>query len=477
MARPVEQESQVIRVPFIGIPTQRNTGFKDQRYVNVVVEPLKNEKAGDTKFYLTRRVGLDYNIQPSGGAAVGRGVYSWNNNLYSVFGNKIYKNGSALSPTLASTTGLCDFTETSAIAATPYLAMNDGLSLYLIKSDDTVTTVSDLDYPTSLNLGQVLFFDGYIFVAQSNGRIWNSANEDPTSWNALSFINAQRFPDNLIAIARQNDIIVAFGEWSTEFFFNAGTAAPASPLQRLDQGALQIGCASKDTLMQNENFVIWVARAQTGGYTVQKLDGITNLQRISDSPLERFLNAEGSSLTGAYSYAFRASGHFYYVLTLPTANRTFVYDIENDHWTEWQSGSSGRFSYVQATQHQGVEYIQHESNGKIYTVEQEVYTDDGTPIEILIQTNPVDFNTQNRKFYSRFELVGDQQDEDAFVYVQYTDDNYITYSYPRVLDLSAYRTRLVNLGTSRRRAWKITNNSNTPFRLEAYEVEFTLGEH
>lgn len=442
----------------------------------MVVEALKNEKAGDTKFYIKRRPGLIYSSNPPAGAANGRGIYSWNGDLYSVFGNKIYKNNSALSPTLAGTSGMCDFMETSAIASTPYLAVNDSSSLYLINAAGTVTTVSDVDYPTSNNLGVVLFFDGYMFVGQSQGYIWNSANEDPTSWNAVSFISAQRYPDQLVTIARQNDILVAFGQWSTEFFFNAGIAAPASPLQRLDQGALQVGCTSKNTVMQQENFIIWVARAQTGGYTVQKLDGITNLQRISDAPLERFLNAEGADIDNSWAFAYRAGGHFFYVLTVPGLDRTFVYDIDQNHWTEWQTGTSGRFQYVSAIQHNGVEYIQHQSNGKLYIVDQDTYLDDEAPIHVLLQTNPIDFDSMKRKFYSRFELVGDVQDDNTVINVTYTDNNYITWSYPREVDMK-HRAWLVNLGQSRRRAWRLQNSSNTPLRLEAYEVEFTLGEY
>lgn len=469
-------ESQVIKVPFIGIPTQRDTGKKDQRYVNVFIEPLKNEFAGDTKFFLTKRPGLIYNSQPSGAVEDGRGIYSWRNDLYSVFGNRIYKNGTVLSPTLTTTTGRVDFTETSAIAATPYLAVNDGsATLYLINTAGAVTSVTGGNYPAS-NVGDLVFLDGYIFVAESNGRIWNCANEDPTSWGALSFINAQRFHDGIVGIARQNDIFIAFGEWSTEYFFNAGNPAPNSPLQRLDQGALQVGCASNDTIMQHENFVIWVSRAQTGGYAVQKLDGITNLKKISDAPLERFLNAEATSLDDAYAYSFRAAGHFFYVLTLPSADRTFVYDITYDCWVEWQSGNTGRFAYIQAHQHQDVELIQHETNGKIYQVSQTKYQDDDLPIFISIQTAPIDFDTQRRKFCSRYELIGDRQDINTYVNVSYSDDNYRTFSFPKRVDLSQ-RAWLAAMGNFRRRAWLLTNSTNGPLRLEAFEMEFTFGDY
>lgn len=476
MAVAQQQSWELKRTPLFGVPTQRNTGTKDQRYVNVYLEALQNKFTGDKRFFCTKRPGLVEYMQPSGTTGVGRGIYSWNGNLYSVVGNKIYKNTTALSPTLATTTGLVSFSETSAIAPTRYLAMNDGASLYLIKTDDTVSTVSDIDYPTANNLGQVEFFDGYMVVATSTGKIQNSDLEDPTAWAATSLIQAQNYPDNLVAIARNGDTLLALGEWSTETFYNSGVAPPGSFMARLQQGSLQIGCAGKDTVAQHESFIIWVSQAKSGGCTIQKLEGISNLTKISTEPIERFLNAEEASISSAVGYLVRTAGHFFYVLTLSASNRTFVYDIGEDYWVEWQSGSSGRFTYPCAIQHLELSLIQHETDGKIYKLSPTTYQDGSTDITVIIQTAPVDYDSNRRKFYRKMEVYGDRTSSSSPISVQYSDDNYNTFSTARTIDM-ADRAWLTKLGQSRRRAWKFTHTANTDLRIEGMEVEYQEGSY
>jgi hypothetical protein len=491
MAYKDSKTKKTVRVPLIGIPLYRDTGARDQKYINVLVESNQNKQAQDTQHYAIKRPGLVQFSRPSGGAATGRGMYSWNGNLYSVFGSgtgALYKDNVALSvpaPGIAAGTNLCDFEITSAIAGTPYLAVNDGSNMFLVNGAGTVTKVTDGDYPAS-NLGVVVFFDGYILVAKSNGKIYNSVNENPASWNGTGlgpdtctdFLQAQMFPDNLVSIARQNNMLVAFGQWSTEFFYDAGNPSPGSFMAKLDQGALQVGCAGINTVMQHEDFVIWVARAQTGGYTVQKLEGITNLKTVSTDPVERLLNSEGASgtLSSAVAWAVRVGGHFIYVLTLPTLNRTLVYDIDEDRWTEFQGGSSGRFPYVWSTQHNNVPLVQHETNGRIYQFSDTVYQDDGASIYTILQTRKYDADTSYRKFCSRLELVGDKTNSTSSIDVQYSDDDYQNFSTARTVDANADRMFLTRLGSFRRRAWKFTHTANTPLRLEAYEMDLQLGE-
>lgn len=480
-----QHQKKTIRVPLIGLPTLRSTSASfDQRYVNVYLEKLENHMTGGHYMVATKRPGVSVFSQPPALAATARGFYVWNGKLYSVYGNSIFSGTTNIyNGLMATSTGICGFVETSAIAATKYLAINDGVKLYLISTTDTVTPVvsgvgNAVGFPAS-NLGSIVFFDGYILVGESNGRIWNSNNEDPTSWGAANFLNAQAFPDNLVALARQNDVVLAFGTMSTQMFYDAANPAPGSFMGSLSQATLQIGCASINSIDQHENFVIWVSTAQNGGYAVQKLDGVTKLERISTEPIERMLNAEGTNISTCRGSTIRVAGHFFYILTLTGANRTFVYDIEEKVWTEWQSGSSGHFQIVYTGQFNNVPLIQHESNGFIYQFDPTVYQDNGLNINVMIQTLPLDFDTMYRKFQSRLELVGDRYTTSNPVSVQYSDDDYQTFSTARTIDLvkssTNNRAYLTTLGSFRRRAFQFTHTANQPLRLEAMEVDIQVG--
>lgn len=471
---------QKFRVPFVGAYNHRDaaSATKDQQYINVYIEKLENPISKDESFFLRKRPGLVYHSQPAGTTGTGRGIYSWRGDLYSVIGNTVYKNTSALSGTISNSSGLVSWSETLPSLASPLLLLNNGQYLYTISTTGTLTQVADADYPSTNNVGNVLFFNSYTVVAQSNGRIWNSATNDPTSWGSADFLNAQSFPDELVGIARQNNLIVAFGKNSTEFFYDAQLSSPGSFMAALEQGLLQVGCAASDSIVQAEDSVVWVSASSTGGYSVYLLSGVTNAKRISSEALDRILNEEGSSISSAYAYSLRSDGNFFYILTLVGQSRTFVYNYSNDSWTEWRTGSSANeFEYVSATEHNNKAYVQHATNGKIYYLDPEIYQDDSASIYVIVQTSKMDFSWRNRKFYHSLELIGDKQSSTCNVDVQFSDDDYGNFSTARTVDMSTSRPILFQLGSSRRRAWKFSHSGNTPLRLEGFDIEVTAGKY
>lgn len=335
---------------------------------------------------------------------------------------------------------------------------------------------ADLSGLPSALLPQLQFLNGYMIVATEDGRIYNSANEDPLTWQDSDFIQAQSFPDKLVAITRQNDTIMALGQTSVEFFVDVAGTSPGSFLGKLEQGTLQLGCASTFSVVRPENQVLWVANSDTGGYTVQRLDGITNLKKISNEVVERFLNSELENINACFAFPIRTAGHMFYVLNLPNVNRTFVYDTEEERWNEWQSGNSGKFDYINCTQHLGAPYLQHETNGWLYKVSPAIYRDGTEPIKVILQTALVDFDTMQRKYYRSFELYGDLYNNQTIYSIEYSDDNYRNWSIPRQI-ANGFRMVLRQLGQARRRAWRIIHEDNTPMRLEGFEVCYQEGEY
>ena len=141
--RPSE-DIESVRIPIIGSALNRgSTASKDQRFVNGYFWATKNPVTGEQTFQFVKRPGLTLINQPPAAAAAGRGHLSWGGNIYSVFGTKIYKGTTDLGVTLATSSGQCGFAETRPGATTQYLGVNDGTSLYLIKTDDTVVVLNN----------------------------------------------------------------------------------------------------------------------------------------------------------------------------------------------------------------------------------------------------------------------------------------------------------------------------------------------
>jgi hypothetical protein len=331
--------------------------------------------------------------------------------------------------------------------------------------------------PTS-HIPQPVCLDNYVFVAEaSTEKIWNSEVLEPTKWYSDAYVSAENHPDKLIGIARYQNNIVALGESTTEFFYDAANAT-GSPLTRNDQVSNQLGCAAERATVRIENNMIYLAKTKAGGYSVVSLDGYTP-KVVSTEPIEKIINAEGSSISSAYAWKFKQNGHIFYVLNLSSQSRTLVYDLRESEWHEWTetvSASPTKFQAVDATDADGTIRMQHITSGYNFTVSHGTYQDNGTAISIKYVSPLFDGGTLKRKFMSRLEIAGDKLSSSANLSVRYSDDDYSTWSTARTIDLSNMHQYLVRLGSFRRRAFELTFSSNQPFRLEAMEFELELGE-
>lgn len=228
---------------------------------------------------------------------------------------------------------LIDFNQSSASASTKYIMYKSTLVASLI----TVATgasnpIVDTDYP-AVTVPGVVFLDGYFFVMTPDGEIHNSALEDPTSWSALDFITAEMEPDAGVALAKHLNYIVAFGESTTEFFFDAANAT-GSPLQRVENAFMFYGCASGHSVVHMNNTLVWMSQTLQQGRQIAVMNGFAP-QIISTPFVERILAAD--SLATVYSFNTKVNGHDFYVLTLKTSNITLAYDFVTRTWFQWTS--------------------------------------------------------------------------------------------------------------------------------------------
>ena len=63
----------------------------------------------------------------------------------------------------------------------------------------------------------IVYLDSYFFVMDTNAVIYNSALNDPTTWDALDIITAEKEPGAGVALAKSQSYVIALKEWSTEF--------------------------------------------------------------------------------------------------------------------------------------------------------------------------------------------------------------------------------------------------------------------
>jgi hypothetical protein len=210
------------------------------------------------------------------------------------------------------------------------------------------------------------------------------------------------------------------------------------------------------------------------------MEGGFDAKRISNTAIDRILDKEGANISNAYSFFVRHAGHSFYVLTLPTTSaRTFVYQFEEDEWSEWTSDISDTEAFFQcmdSAEKDGKTILLDDSTGKLYEFDQDTFQDATTgteTIKVQIDTDKIDNGTMQNKFMHRLQAIGDLNATTGTIGISWSDDDYKTFTTARTQDLDNHQSWLTRLGMYKRRSFRITHEVNFRMRLSHLEV---LGE-
>lgn len=472
MATKQPQEVETVRIPLIGNPTNRlASATKDQVFYNVIPETVTNKFSNSKKSYLTKRGAFVANTTVIAGGGAGRGIYYWDKTgkTYTVIANKVYEDTTEKA-TITTSTGTCWFAEDTGPSNT--LILGDGTDLFSIDTSGVVTDITDADMPATPITPVAM--NGYIFVAKNaTDEIYNADTGNPTSWTALSFLSAEMYADTIMALSRLGPYVVAFGKFSTEFFYDNANPT-GSPLRRQDSMAIRTGLAARDSIGISDKTLCFVGQTLTGEPSVWRFDNLTPVQ-ISDEYIDRILYNEGTSLSSITGWMCHHKGHTLYVLNLSSASRTLVYDLDEEMWFDWSSNSSGShvvLPFKYSTQGaNGTVMVLHNTDGKIYKLDSATNQDTAGAILVKIVTSPVDFGKNQRKRFHKAVLIADTESSGT-VTLDWSDDNYGSFSSTRSLDLTA-RPFANNLGIARRRAFRLQHSTNAPLRLEDLELTYS----
>jgi len=431
---------------------------------------------------------------------------------------------------ILTTTGIAYFEETKnstardTVLLIPKSATTQS-QLFLITNTATPFTQIITNVPTDL-VGAPASIDGYLCVLSAAEANINSSNlEAPATFNALGFVSANTYADTPITLTNYRNQLACFKEYSTEFFYDAALPAPSSPLAKIPQQTIPLGCASAASVVKIGQDIAWLSRNQNGGLGVHSLVN-GNAIKISTPYIDRILASMEAYVIGDRTSAGYISfeGHEFYILsiegsiagtqaivdyavvdiaivdlggTLNSYKRTLVYDTTTKLWHEWSSydtitaqqtiffctfPTSG--SHISTSQDATNTLVLERTTGDIYEMSPAplgvaygpTYKDGSNPITVKIVTNRYDGSNRKRKKLHSLEVVGDRVTSASTLSIRYSDDDYITWSSPRVVDLTV-RSRLTNLGMFRFRAFELTHTDDTPLRLSAIELDVEVLEH
>lgn len=206
----------------------------------------------------------------------------------------------------------------------------------------TLTQITDADYPPNTVRGLV-YLNGIFYVMDSDGTIWGSAEDDPTTWTATNYVSAEFEPDGGVAIAKLDSYLVAFGTYTTEQFWDAGNAT-GSTLSPVTSTPLLMGCKNGDSVQECEGSLIWAAQAKGSGQGYLAGKFIAQFQggspiRISTPSVDKVIEADG--LSDVDSCVVAKNGQTFYLLTLHTSGITIAYHLQAKRWYWWTQQTAG----------------------------------------------------------------------------------------------------------------------------------------
>jgi len=412
---------------------------------------------------LKRAPGLVKRVEFGSGAP--RGLVAWKNSWYAVVGTGLWKidtewNATQIG-TLTTNSGLV-----SMAGGDTMLMVADSASPGLVYNVQTGTTTvpSGLD-----NLATLAYSDGYWVGAPDGSDFWYaSANGDATSWSQLDEGLAGVRPDQIKELATNEGLVMAIGEETIEWYYNAGSATGLA-FERLAGATQEVGTLSRWSSARLDKSVFWldnhgrVLRTSGTSYTV-----------VSTQYLEQRLTS--LSWAGSIGSAFVWQGAPWYVLTLPAEGLTFVYDAAANYWWQWASGpvlpaahKALAFARIGAT----VAALSRD-DGVLYELRSDAYDDDGTVCR-LERTCPPVYSEGKRIRHNRLELrmrtgLGEQGERDPLCMLEYTDDYMTTWSDPIVASMGAIgeRDRIVfwdGLGISKHRIYRFSCTEAVPIEI------------
>ena len=456
------------RIPLVIEPANRGeTTSYDAKLINAYIE-----KSKEGEYWIYERPGLLEDSRPPAADASGFGVWAWRGNIYSIFGNTLYKDGVAVAGTVDTTGGVYRFD--SCLGATPKLQLGNGVKAYNYDAGGGLVLINDADFPSAFVKGWS-YLNGTTYVMTPTARIQGSDINAPVDWDALNVLVAQIEPDQGVALAKQLVYTIALKQWTVEVFYDAANAT-GSPLGRVEGAKANWGCLSSDSVQQIDGALLWLGSTKDGNPEVLLFDNL-KLEVVSTKPIERLL--ERATLTTIFSWSIKLDGHRFYVLTLKEENLTLVFDLDERMWSQWTDTSGNYLPIVAACRRDNLTHVlQHESNGRLYLMGSEYATDDGDLITVDIITPNFDGGVRRRKMVSRLEIISDQRvGSELQIRVNDFDYNPQKWTNFRTVDLSKPRPYLDNCGTFYRRVHHLRHRKPVRMpRIQAMEMQFSLGD-
>lgn len=239
----------------------------------------------------------------------------------------------------------------------------------------------------------ITFGDSYGILGYADGKFQITASYDFTTLDALDFATAESNPDGLVRDLYDHGELCLFGTNTTEFWANTG--GQDFPYSNQRGSTLQYGLAAKWSLVQYNDSVAGLFKNSMGQVQVMMLKGHA-IAPISTQEIDFLIN-DYATVSDATAFGYMLGGHPMFQINFPSANASWLYDGSTGLWSPLESGLDGdRHRAEILTDYLNKTRVTDYSNGNVYTLDANTYTDNGTPIPREIVSKTI-FVGQNKR--------------------------------------------------------------------------------
>jgi hypothetical protein len=428
---------------------------------------------------------------------------------FSVNGNcvrEIYFDGtSVIIGSINTYTGPVQIAENGAL-----LCIVDGSDGWILReADNNLTRISDEYFPGNgygtLAPTHVTFLDTYFIVnnPESNQYYYSTASyvrdhdntstvydpEEPNGyWTPLQMGMKIGKADNVSALVNCNNYLWLFGYNSCEIHYDSGDYN-GQQFKRYQGAILNVGCTSPYSVAVYQNNVFFLGTDKDGTLGVFSNDGMAPI-RISTRGIEQMIESMGVR-DDCVAYCYAQSGHSFYVMQFPGANRTLVFDIQTSSWHErthlvQSTGLLRMYDGMFATFNFNKLLMGDAQTSAVYQSDPGYYQNDnpldnGVNYIRCVKTTPILFQNGVRVIYYTAQVICNQGSgttvdtpagvgTDPHVQLAWSDDSGQTWSNERSAPIGKQgqydkRSIIVGCGSGRNRVFQIAMTDPVPFQL------------
>jgi len=216
--------------------------------------------------------------------------------------------------------------------------------------------------------------------------------------------------DKIAGLAVMHREIWLIGQSTSEVWFDSGAADFA--FQEMPGAFVEQGCASVGSIAKFDLALYWLGQDLYGNSVVFR-GAQYNATAISTKAIENEINSYAIK-DDAIGFTYLQEGHPFYVLTFPSEDVTWVFDIAENAWHQrsWMdaNGNLHRWRGNCACVFNNKILVGDYQNGNLYSLDLDTYLDNGQPIP-RIRSFPHSVNENKRVTYRNLIAAMEVGDE------------------------------------------------------------------